>query len=632
MTNTSDPPEFKGPPAGKPEEEEDALSIRRLSTRSGDLTPTEHQFPASPVTPRRRLRNLDGKMLAPRLLVTREPVDPPEYTGGMSLLPFEETKLVVSDPNHSAETRNNNDPFEIKGELVTAREETKIVPSDCQSKSETTKLDDNGDADPAMSRSNSGGSEKSSKQNHLTTSNKSERSKRESAAVSPDGDNDVPTAMVPFKPSPAPEIPSSQKTTEDNAFEKAHNDVSGQKLIKRSNSKGLSRSNSKGMNRSNSKGKTERRSSKNDCAEKRTARADTALVTTGREGGALVVRKKSSNSSNIEIREGFDHCYVSVPRKDRLSALFATLRRNSDRKIVVIFSCCESARFHATLFRQLEMLPVHEMHESIGGSAELGNAYDKYLHCYPDILFASEKALRDFDIPPNVDYVLQYEPPMIPTEYVYRMQNAKAFVTSCRKALLFLVPDSPEMNFLRHFEGAGVKVHELQARRVDKFQERVEKLVLKHEELNEMAWRAFRSFRKFYEHHSSQGIFDFEVLEKEDGATRRSFAQPYFPGYAPDIVDENLLKEGNAAGQDLKKNEDRERFQESTTASKKYPWYHGREKPGKHREDDGGRESSNSQADWMKGKQKVWRNGAHTKSWMTKEKLWKHAHVTTTSN
>ncbi|KAL7462821.1 hypothetical protein ACHAXS_003195 [Conticribra weissflogii] len=627
MTNTPDPPESKGTPAVQ-SEDEDMPSLRRLSSSSGDLPQTEHQFPASPITPRRRLRNLDGKLLVSRPPIKREPVDPPEYTGEMALVPLEETKIVVSDL--SDETRNNTVPSEIKDE---PQEETNIVPSDCHLKSKTKKYDDDGGADPAMSRSNSHGSENSSKRDHSTVSTKAQISKEETVAVSPDGDKDMHNAMVPFNPSPAPGIPSSEKAAEDNAPEKTNaNEVSGQKLVKRSNSKGLSRSNSKGMNRSNSKGKTERRSSKNDCAEKHTQKVSTALVATGRDGGALVVRKKSSNSSNIEIREGFDHCYVSVPRKDRLSALFATLRRNSDRKIVVIFSSCESAKFHATLFRQLEMLPVHEMHESIGGTAELVKAYDKYLHCYPGILFASEKALRDFDIPPNVDYVLQYEPPMIPTEYVYRMQNAKAFATSCRKALLFLVPDSPEMNFLRHFEGPGFKVHELQARRVDKFQERVEKLVLKHEELNEMAWRAFRSFRKFYEHHSSQGIFDFGLLEKEDGAVMKSFAQPYFPGYARDVMDENLLREGNVAGRDTKKNEDRERFNESSTATKKHAWYHGKEKSGRHREDDGGMESSNSQADWMKGKQKVWRNGAHTKSWMTKEKLWKHAHVTTTSH
>mmetsp|Transcript_33564 Transcript_33564/g.67786 ORF Transcript_33564/g.67786 Transcript_33564/m.67786 type:complete len:325 (-) Transcript_33564:730-1704(-) len=320
MTNTSDPPEFKGPPAVQPEEEEDALSIRRLSNCSGDLTPTEHQFPASPVTPRRRLRNLDGKMLVPRPPVKREPVDPPEYTEEMALVSFEETKLVLSDPNHSAETRNNNDPVEIKGEAVTAQEETKIVLSNCPSNSGTTKLDDTGDTDPAMSRSNSRGSEKSSKQNQLTTSNKSERPKEVSVAVSPDGDNDFPTAMVPFKPSPASEIPSSQKPAEDDAFEKTHNQVSGQKLIKRSNSKGLSRSNSKGVNRSNSKGKTERRSSKNDCAEKRSERVGAALVTTGRVGGALVVRKKSSNSSSSRMNQNrlipeISSCVREIPGK-----------------------------------------------------------------------------------------------------------------------------------------------------------------------------------------------------------------------------------------------------------------------------------------------------------------------------
>ena len=119
------------------------------------------------------------------------------------------------------------------------------------------------------------------------------------------------------------------------------------------------------------------------------------------------------------MRRGFDHCFVTVPAKERLSVLFATLRRSAERKVIVVCSTWESSKFYTILFRQFEMLHVFELHENMEKS-DIARAYDEFVYLYPGILFASEISLREFDVPPNIDYFIQFEPPMNPPEYIYR--------------------------------------------------------------------------------------------------------------------------------------------------------------------------------------------------------------------
>ena len=223
--------------------------------------------------------------------------------------------------------------------------------------------------------------------------------------------------------------------------------------------------------------------------------------------------------------------------------------------------------------------------------------HDRFLYTYPGVLFASDIALREFDIPPNVDYILQYEPPMHPTEYIYRFSSAKLFETSCHKALLFLSPEGKEMNFIRYFENSGMKLSELQARKVSQFQPKVEKMILKHTALNEAAWRAFRAYVVAYESHSHDDIWDKEDMDEE--AILKSFAMPHFPSYVASYQREDkIVKElisKNVKAEQRSKREDRH-----------------------------GKDSEEKQAGWMRG-EKTWRSGQN-KSWMTKEKSWKHAH------
>lgn len=368
---------------------------------------------------------------------------------------------------------------------------------------------------------------------------------------------------------------------------------------------------------------------------------------TGRE---LALRKESttSSSSTTTLTQTFDHCFVKVPRKERLSVLFATLRRSLERKVIVVCSTWESCHFHALLFRQLEMAHVYELHE---GMDDVARAYAEYATLYPGVLFASEIQIREFDIPGNVDYMVQYEPPMNPTEYIYRMSTTRLHDGSCHKALLFLTAEEDE--FLHYFTDQRSDVMELEARKVSKFHTVVENLVSRHPELNGHAWDAFRSFMVSYKNHSHVDVYDRSAMDECDVV--RSFGMPRDPlGIVVVRNCKELVTTTTTTTNNNNKNVDNtmkssvKKVRRLTTeSSKNSPSPPTSQKPGwmkgegtwrernsvnkswSNNQEDSRKEEVDEESTWKKtvGTERTWRTGHKTKSWMTKDKTWKHSHV-----
>ena len=191
--------------------------------------------------------------------------------------------------------------------------------------------------------------------------------------------------------------------------------------------------------------------------------------------------------------------------------------KGTERKVIIIFSTWQSCKFHAIIFKQLEMCKVYELHEK---TEDVKSAYKGFLYHYPGILFASAVSMSQFDIPPNTDYVIQYEPLINnPTEYIYRLSTTKLYHSSSHKALLFVTPN--EINILKYFHK---KTEELEGRKSQQFQTQIERLVNKHVELNGYSRKALKAFLSAYKDNPHKDIYDHTKLDYD--ALRQSFGQP----------------------------------------------------------------------------------------------------------
>ncbi|KAG5531606.1 hypothetical protein RHGRI_026277 [Rhododendron griersonianum] len=132
-------------------------------------------------------------------------------------------------------------------------------------------------------------------------------------------------------------------------------------------------------------------------------------------------RKKVTN-------EGLQQGYCIVPSAKRFILLYSFLKRNLSKKVMVFFSSSENT---TTFFDFCK--------------AEKG------------ILLCTDVAARGLDIP-AVDWILQYDPPNEPKEYIHRVGRTARGEGAKGNALLFLIPE--EMQFLHYLKKAKVPVKE----------------------------------------------------------------------------------------------------------------------------------------------------------------------------
>ena len=106
---------------------------------------------------------------------------------------------------------------------------------------------------------------------------------------------------------------------------------------------------------------------------------------------------------------------------------------------------------------------------------------------YLGILFCTDVAARGLDIP-EVDWIVQYDPPDDPREYIHRVGRAcRGESKNKGHALLFLRPQ--EAGFLQYLKKSKVPLSEfsIQSSKVANIQQQLEKLLSKNYYLNQVS-------------------------------------------------------------------------------------------------------------------------------------------------
>lgn len=205
--------------------------------------------------------------------------------------------------------------------------------------------------------------------------------------------------------------------------------------------------------------------------------ADPADETTGENGDASEADEKAF-SAPAQLKQA----YAIVPAKLRLVTLEAILkrtfaRRGSVMKLIIFISCADSVDFHFELFsrplpamngeaplkapeitkteatkdtvafatafsNESNTVLLHKLHGSLAQ-----NIRSATLKAFTDsteasVLICTDVASRGLDVP-NVDYVIEYDPPYSPDDHLHRVgRTARAGKEG--RALIFLMPGDEE--------------------------------------------------------------------------------------------------------------------------------------------------------------------------------------------
>lgn len=221
--------------------------------------------------------------------------------------------------------------------------------------------------------------------------------------------------------------------------------------------------------------------------------------------------------------EGLEQGYVVCPSDKRFLLLFTFLKKNRKRKVMVFFSSCMSVKYHHELLNYIDLsvMCIHGKQKQ----TKRTTTFFQFCNASSGILLCTDVAARGLDIP-DVDWIVQYDPPDDPKEYIHRVGRTARGEGSSGHALLILRPE--ELGFLRYLKQARVPVNEFDFswNKISDIQLQLEKLISKNYFLNMSAKEAFKAYVRAYDSHHLKQIFNVETLDLAQVAKSFGFIVP----------------------------------------------------------------------------------------------------------
>ncbi|KAL6721501.1 ATP-dependent RNA helicase [Lecanora helva] len=221
--------------------------------------------------------------------------------------------------------------------------------------------------------------------------------------------------------------------------------------------------------------------------------------------------------------EGLEQGYVVCDPDKRFLLLFSFLKRQKNKKVIVFFSSCACVKYHSELLNYID-LPVLDLHGK-QKQQKRTNTFFEFCNAKQGTLICTDVAARGLDIP-SVDYIVQFDPPDDPRDYVHRVGRTARGSQGKGRSLLFLQPS--EIGFLRNLKDFRVPLveYDFPAKRIYNVQSQLEKLIGQNYYLNQSAKDGYRSYLQAYASHSLRSIFDVHKLDLVKVAKSFGFSTP----------------------------------------------------------------------------------------------------------
>ena len=219
------------------------------------------------------------------------------------------------------------------------------------------------------------------------------------------------------------------------------------------------------------------------------------------------IRIKSVDPTVSTLEQGF----LKIEADKKFLFLFTFFKKNNNSKILVFFATCKEVEFYSSLLNYVDV-PVL----SITGEykqQKRSTTFMEFCSLEQGILLCTDVAQRGLDIP-DVDWVIQYDPPHDPEEYLHRVGRTARGANKVGKALLMIMPN--EINFIRMLQLYKIKLDEFQfpEKKLAKVQDQLEKLVNKKDKfLLNLATEAYRAYIHSYHANTDKDSFDLEKLD-----------------------------------------------------------------------------------------------------------------------
>ena len=237
---------------------------------------------------------------------------------------------------------------------------------------------------------------------------------------------------------------------------------------------------------------------------------------------AIYVEVESDNKE--ATAENLEQGYVTCPSDKRFLLLFTFLKKNKNKKVMVFLSSCNSVKFHAELLNYID-IPVLDIHGR-QKQVKRTTTFFQFQKAKTATLLCTDVAARGLDIP-EVDWIIQFDPPDDPREYIHRVGRTARGATGSGRALMFLTPQ--ETGFLRYLQASArvtLNEYEFPTSKIANVQSQLQSLIEKNYYLNKSARDAYRSYLLAYASHSHREIYNVHELDLQAVGLAFGFSSP----------------------------------------------------------------------------------------------------------
>eukprot|EP01061_Rhynchopus_euleeides_P023205 TRINITY_DN3780_c0_g1_i1.p1 TRINITY_DN3780_c0_g1~~TRINITY_DN3780_c0_g1_i1.p1 ORF type:complete len:712 (+),score=350.27 TRINITY_DN3780_c0_g1_i1:120-2138(+) len=246
-------------------------------------------------------------------------------------------------------------------------------------------------------------------------------------------------------------------------------------------------------------------------------------------GEPVAKRQRTSMASKDigRLREEGESFQAPVPNKNRLRQvamvvevheklvrLYKLLREldgQGAKKIIVFFASCASAQFHNMMLNtilngELQCLMLHGKMKHRQRVA----TFDHFCREPDGVLFCTDVVARGLDIP-AVEWIIQYDPPTDPSEYLHRVGRT-ARGGGSGSAMLMLLPK--EVGFLDFLTQHGIDIERKKTPKLDteKYIHKMHQIILRDHILEKNARSAYKATVMAYQQHTLKKYFNAKEL------------------------------------------------------------------------------------------------------------------------
>lgn len=253
------------------------------------------------------------------------------------------------------------------------------------------------------------------------------------------------------------------------------------------------------------------------------------------------ITNKSAAPTVASLEQGF----VKIESDLKFRLLFTFLRKNIKKKVMVFMSSCNAVKFYSDLLNYVD-IPVKDIHGKQNQQKRTSTYFD-FCEAETGILLCTDVAQRGLDFP-AVDWIVQFDPPDDPEEYIHRVGRTARGSDSKGRALLFLLES--ELGFLRYLKKARIPLNEYEfpESKLANITTQFEKLVERNYFLNTSAREAYRSYIQSYASHSHKDIFNVHSLDLQKVAKSFGLAVPPRVNLNVKLGGKNSRKRNKLAG------------------------------------------------------------------------------------